>query len=120
VGQERFDFDAIVVGSGITGGWAAKELCEKGLKTVLLERGRNLEHVSGYHSAALPPWEFPHRSSLTPEEKEKHKIQNRHFSIKEENKHLYVNDLKTRITKLNDTTGSEQMYSVVDPCYGGE
>ena len=94
VGQERFSFDAIVVGSGITGGWAAKELCEKGLKTVLLERGRDLEHVSGYHTATQAPWEFPHRSALTPEEKNIHKIQTRHFSIKEENKHLYVNDLE--------------------------
>ena len=94
MGQERFSFDAIVVGSGITGGWAAKELCEKGLKTVLLERGRDLEHVSGYHTASQAPWEFPHRSALTPEEKNIHKIQTRHFSIKEENKHLYVNDLE--------------------------
>ena len=94
VGQERFSFDAIVVGSGITGGWAAKELCEKGLKTILLERGRDLEHVSGYHTATRAPWEFDHRSALTPEEKNIHKIQTRHFSIKEENKHLYVNDLE--------------------------
>lgn len=54
-------FDAIVVGSGISGGWAAKELCEKGLKTLLLERGRNVAHVTDYPSATSDPWEIPHR-----------------------------------------------------------
>ncbi len=68
-------FDAIVIGSGITGGWAAKELCEKGLKTLLLERGRPVEHTKDYTTASMDPWEFPHRGSLTPAEKEKYKIQ---------------------------------------------
>ncbi len=54
-------YDAIVVGSGISGGWAAKELCEKGLKTLLLERGRNVEHVKDYTNAFKKPWEIPHR-----------------------------------------------------------
>jgi choline dehydrogenase-like flavoprotein len=52
-------FDAIVVGSGISGGWAAKELCEKGLKTLLLERGRNVVHIKDYDTASLSPWQFP-------------------------------------------------------------
>src|SRR5690554_3323373 len=51
-------FDAIVIGSGITGGWAAKELCEKGLKTLLLERGRDVEHIKDYTTASLHPWEI--------------------------------------------------------------
>jgi choline dehydrogenase-like flavoprotein len=54
-------FDAIVVGSGISGGWAAKELCEKGLKTLVLERGRNVIHIKDYPTANLSPWELPHR-----------------------------------------------------------
>jgi len=54
-------FDAIVVGSGVSGGWAAKELTEKGLRVLLLERGRDLEHVTGYETAMKHPWEFPHR-----------------------------------------------------------
>lgn len=54
-------YDAIVVGSGISGGWAAKELTEKGLRVLLLERGRDLEHVTGYETAMKHPWEFPHR-----------------------------------------------------------
>jgi choline dehydrogenase-like flavoprotein len=51
-------FDAIVIGSGISGGWAAMELCKKGLKTLLLERGRNVEHIKDYPTAMLNPWDF--------------------------------------------------------------
>jgi choline dehydrogenase-like flavoprotein len=58
-------FDAIVVGSGISGGWAAKELCEKGLKTLVLERGRQVEHIKDYPTANLQPWELPHRGNIT-------------------------------------------------------
>jgi choline dehydrogenase-like flavoprotein len=54
-------YDAIVIGSGISGGWAAKELCEAGLKTLVLERGRNVEHIRDYPTAALNPWDFPNR-----------------------------------------------------------
>src|SRR5688572_17908306 len=54
-------YDAIVVGSGITGGWAAKELTEKGLKVLMLERGRNVEHIKDYTTALTPPWEIPNR-----------------------------------------------------------
>ncbi|MGJ1267167.1 GMC oxidoreductase [Sphingobacterium spiritivorum] len=57
-------YDAIVIGSGITGGWAAKELTEKGLKTIMLERGRNIEHVKDYPSPNKDPWDFPHRGKL--------------------------------------------------------
>ncbi|HEX2860442.1 MAG TPA: GMC family oxidoreductase [Lacunisphaera sp.] len=60
-------YDAIVVGSGITGGWAAKELTEKGLKVLLLERGRNLEHIKDYTSALKAPWELPHRGKKSRE-----------------------------------------------------
>ena len=59
-------YDAIVVGSGIAGGWAAKELCEKGLKTLLLERGRNVEHVKDYTNALKDPWQISHRG-MTPQ-----------------------------------------------------
>src|ERR1700710_3333981 len=54
-------YDAIVIGSGISGGWAAKELTEKGLKVLMLERGRNFEHVKDYVNATKGSWEFPHR-----------------------------------------------------------
>lgn len=91
--RQKEVFDAIVVGSGISGGWAAKELCEQGLKVLLLERGRMVEHPN-YHTATLHPWEMPHRGRLTPEEQKRHHIQVRHFSIHEENKHFYINDLE--------------------------
>jgi choline dehydrogenase-like flavoprotein len=54
-------FDAIVIGSGISGGWAAKELCEHGLKTLVLERGRNVEHIKDYPTATKDPWDLEHR-----------------------------------------------------------
>ncbi|HVU56502.1 MAG TPA: GMC family oxidoreductase [Puia sp.] len=67
-------FDAIVVGSGISGGWAAKELCEKGLRTLVLERGRNVEHIKDYPTASLNPWDFEYRLNNTEKEKEEDPI----------------------------------------------
>src|ERR1700754_4129384 len=64
-GNDQNTFDAIVIGSGITGGWAAKELCEKGLKTLVLERGRQVEHIKDYPTANLFPWMFEHRLNNT-------------------------------------------------------
>lgn len=58
-------YDAIVIGSGISGGWAAKELTEKGLKVIMLERGRNFEHIKDYVTANKKPWEFEHRGKAT-------------------------------------------------------
>ncbi|WP_308199022.1 FAD-dependent oxidoreductase [Chitinophaga sedimenti] len=58
-------YDAIVVGSGISGGWAARELCEQGLKTLVLERGKNVEHVKDYTTAGMHTWDFKHRLQLT-------------------------------------------------------
>ncbi|HMC85251.1 MAG TPA: GMC family oxidoreductase, partial [Chitinophagaceae bacterium] len=60
-------FDAIVIGSGISGGWAAKELTQKGLKVLMLERGRDFEHIKDYKSASKDPWEFEHRGQVTKE-----------------------------------------------------
>ena len=59
------DYDAIVAGSGISGGWAAKELTELGLKVHMLERGKNIEHIKGYVNATKAPWEYPHRGGRT-------------------------------------------------------
>src|SRR6202012_2681587 len=63
-GVAKNTYDAIVIGSGISGGWAAKELCEQGLKTLVLERGRNVEHLKDYPTATMAPWEFPHRKEM--------------------------------------------------------
>lgn len=84
-------YDAIVVGSGISGGWAAKELCEKGLKVLLLDRGRNVQH-GDYPTANKNPWDFPHRLHLSTEDRKDHFIQSRHYSYREDNKHFYIND----------------------------
>ncbi|MCU0354760.1 MAG: GMC family oxidoreductase [Cytophagales bacterium] len=73
-------YDAIVVGSGISGGWAAKELCEKGLKVLLLERGRDVKHIEDYETATKNPWEFAHRGRLTLAEKEDRPVQSREGS----------------------------------------
>lgn len=75
-GQKEVTYDAIVVGSGISGGWAAKELCEKGLKTLVLERGRMVKHLD-YPTANMETWELPNRNRLTPEEMKDYKIQER-------------------------------------------
>ncbi len=85
-------YDAIIVGSGITGGWAAKELCEKGLKVLLLERGRNVEHIKDYPTATKAPWEFEHHLSLSKADKEEKYVQARHWSFREDNKHFYISD----------------------------
>lgn len=89
--KNKNTFDAIVVGSGISGGWAAKELCEKGLKVLLLDRGRNVVHGE-YPTATKGTWEFPHRLTLTEEDKKQNFVQSRHYSYKEDNKHFYIND----------------------------
>lgn len=91
--KENYHFDAIVIGSGISGGWAAKELCEKGLKTIVLERGTMVEHIKDYTHATKDPWELPHRNRLTEEEKKIYYVQSRHYSIGEDNKQYYVRDI---------------------------
>ncbi len=84
-------YDAIVVGSGISGGWAAKELCERGLKVLMLERG-NMVHHPQYPTATKAPWEFPYHLHLSNQDMETHAVQSRHWSFKEDNKHFYIND----------------------------
>ena len=84
-------YDAIVVGSGISGGWAAMELCKKGLKTIVLERGRQVEHIKDYPTTNLAPWELLHRNSNTKKIKDDQHIQVRGF-CNESNSHFFVND----------------------------
>lgn len=88
--EGQHTYDAIVIGSGISGGWAAKELTEKGLKTLLLERGRNVEHIKDYTTASMNPWEFGHRLVNTQKDKEENPIQSR--ASDESNRHFFVND----------------------------
>lgn len=85
-------YDAIVVGSGISGGFAAKELCQKGLKTLVLERGRLVTHLQDYPTMNMDPWDFENRGKLTHTEREDHYIQVRSGFINEDNKHFYHHD----------------------------
>jgi len=89
--QTKNTYDALVIGSGITGGWAAKELCEKGLKVLLLERGGPVTHPN-YENSFKDPWEFPHRNRLNQKDQEDYHIQCRHYSIHEDNKNFYSKD----------------------------
>lgn len=86
------DYDAIVIGSGISGGWAAKELTEKGLKTLLLERGRNVEHIKDYKNATKAPWEFPHRGGRTQEMINDYPVLKRDYPLSEKNLEFWVNE----------------------------
>lgn len=81
--EQQNTYDAIVVGSGISGGWAAKELCEKGLKVLMLERGRDFEHVKDYKSAATNVWDLPHRGKTTQEQKQKYPVVHRGWAASE-------------------------------------
>ncbi|MDL5050839.1 GMC family oxidoreductase [Oscillatoria amoena NRMC-F 0135] len=91
---EKVTYDAIVVGTGISGGWAAKELCEKGLKTLVLERGPMVEHPN-YPTATKDPWELPYGDRPTQEDLAKQGVQNRTgYTIRQASKHWFVNDLE--------------------------
>ena len=85
------NFDAIVVGSGISGGWAAKELCEKGLKTLVLERGRIVKHIEDYPTMNHDPWDVKHGGRTTQEELKNYNKQKR-WGIHEGNRHFYNKD----------------------------
>ncbi|QGW27938.1 GMC oxidoreductase [Phnomibacter ginsenosidimutans] len=85
-------YDAIVVGSGISGGWAAKELTEKGLKVIMLERGRNVEHVKDYVNTNKDPWEFPHRGGRTQEMVDNYPVLKRDYPLNEMNLDFWANE----------------------------
>jgi choline dehydrogenase-like flavoprotein len=88
--QAENTYDAIVIGSGISGGWAAKELCQKGLRTLLLERGRNVEHVKDYTTANLHPWEFDNHLQNSKKDRSENPIQS--LAYDESSKHFFVSD----------------------------
>lgn len=85
-------FDAIVIGSGISGGWAAKEFCEKGLKTLVLERGRDVKHIKDYPTAYMDPWQLEHINQLPLKEREKNPIASKCYAYKEDAKHFFTSD----------------------------
>lgn len=92
LGKIAHTYDAIVIGSGMSGGWAAKELCEHGLKTLVLERGRNVEHITHYPTAMLDPWQMPHRGSFSPRFKKENPILTQCGGVFPANEHFFVKD----------------------------
>jgi choline dehydrogenase-like flavoprotein len=93
-------YDAIVIGSGISGGWAAKELTEKGLKTIMLERGKNIEHKTDYVNAVKGPWEFPHRGGRTQEMIKDYPVLKRDYPLNEMNLDWWVNEKESPYTEI--------------------
>ena len=97
-------FDAIIIGSGISGGWAAKELTEKGLKVLMLERGRNFEHIKDYKSASMHPWEFEHRGFGTEEQKRTHPVIARGWALYEPIVDYWANEIDCPYTEIKPFT----------------
>ena len=91
-GIKQNSFDAIVIGSGISGGWAAKELCELGLKTLVLERGRNVVHNKDYPTANKAPWEFLHANRMTKEFIDANPLITRASGFGEDTAHFFIKD----------------------------
>jgi choline dehydrogenase-like flavoprotein len=90
--RQQNTFDAIVIGSGISGGWAAKELCEKGLKTLVLERGRNIEHNKDYPTATKAPWEFKHRGQMSKQFLQENPLITKASGFGEDTAHFFIKD----------------------------
>lgn len=97
-------YDAIVVGSGISGGWAAKELCEKGLKVLMLERGGPHEHIKDYTTAQKNPWEFEHRGGTTAEQRKKYPVIHRGWAASEAVMDAWANEEDCPYTEIKPFT----------------
>jgi choline dehydrogenase-like flavoprotein len=93
-------FDAIVVGSGISGGWAAKELAERGLRVLMLERGKNVEHIKDYGNALKTPWEYPHRGGRTLAMEEAYPVLKRDYPLNEKNLDWWASDKDSPYTEI--------------------
>ncbi len=91
-GKVSHTYDAIVIGSGISGGWAAKEMCEKGLKTLLLERGKDVVHLKDYPTATKAPWEFAHHLKMPYSDKKDNPVVSRCYAYNESTEHFFVKD----------------------------
>jgi len=92
-------YDAIVIGSGISGGWAAKELTEKGLKVIMLERGRNIEHIKDYVNANKEAWDLPHRGKATEQMRTDYPVLKRDYPLSEWNLDYWVKDSECPYTE---------------------
>jgi choline dehydrogenase-like flavoprotein len=94
------EYDAIVVGSGISGGWAAKELTEKGLRVLMLERGKNIEHIKDYVNAIKGAWEYPHRGGRTRAMEELYPVLKRDYPLNETNLDYWASDRDSPYTEV--------------------
>ena len=90
--KKENQFDTIVIGAGMSGGWAAKEFCEKGFNTLLLDRGRNVEHLKDYPTTNMLPWEFKHRGAVPGKIREENPIANSCYAFREDAMHFFVKD----------------------------
>jgi len=90
--EEKNTYDALVVGSGMTGGWAAKEFTEKGYKTLVLERGREVKHIEDYTTTNKAPWEYKYHGHDSLKDKEEYPIQSIKYNFDSSSKHFFVND----------------------------
>ncbi|MBL0084199.1 MAG: GMC family oxidoreductase [Saprospiraceae bacterium] len=90
--MSQTQFDVIVIGAGMSGSWAAKEFCEKGFKTLLLERGKNVRHVKDYPTANLYPWDLKHRGRLSFEVIKENPVASKCYAFREDTLHFFVKD----------------------------
>lgn len=90
--QTSNNFDAIVIGSGMSGGWAAKEFCEQGFKTLLLERGRDVKHLQDYPTTNMMPWEFEHRGQIPYDIQKDNPVVSRCYAFREDAMHFFCKD----------------------------
>ena len=97
-------YDAIVIGSGISGGWAAKELTEKGLKVLMLERGPNHEHIKDYKTASQDPWQFEHGGRTTEQQKKDYPVIHRGWAASESVMDAWTNEVDSPYTEVKPFT----------------
>ena len=90
--EKTNSYDAIVIGSGISGGWAAKELTEKGLKTLVLEGGRDVKHLVDYPTANMKPWEFEHHGQIPEDVQKANPVVSKCYAFREDAQHFFVKD----------------------------
>jgi len=95
--KQSLTFDAIVIGSGMSGGWAAKEFCEKGFKTLVLERGRDVKHLKDYPTTNMYPWEFKHRGEIPYSIREANPVVSKCYAFREDASHFFCKGFGTSI-----------------------
>ena len=98
--KKQNSFDAIVIGSGISGGWAAKELCENGLRTLVLEKGRMVKHIKDYPTMNNESWDHVLRGGLSHEDQQNYHVANSVGFVGADNKHFHTNDLDNPYTEV--------------------